>query len=162
MRVTHPFHRLAGRDFLSPSAPAAARCASGLSSGGLLGLLPRPGRVLLAIADRGLGLGRPGLRAAHRSVPLLPRRGHLLLRGLSRGHRLLLGGSLRSHRPRQPRAGLLRRGARLPGLSLGPLGAGLKRGRASSAAAIWASSPARSRAASSRACATCHGPDWRR
>ena len=56
---------------------------------GRLGRLPRPRRVLPGLAGPGLGLGRPrlgpgrpGLRAGHRLVPLLPRRGHLLPRGL--------------------------------------------------------------------------------
>ena len=66
-----------------------------------LGRLPRPRRVLPGLVGPGLGLGhprlgpgRPGLRAAHRLVPLLPRRGHLL----PRGPRLLLGGGLRRQR----------------------------------------------------------------
>ena len=66
-----------------------------------LGRLPRPRRVLPGLGGPGLGLGhprlgpgRPGLRAAHRLVPLLPRRGHLL----PRGPRLLLGGGLRRQR----------------------------------------------------------------
>ena len=79
---------------------------------------PRPAR------PGGLGLGRPGLRAGHRLVPLLPRRGRLLLRG----PRLLLGGGLRLPRLGQPRLGLPRGQARLPRISLGLLGAGLKPG----------------------------------
>ena len=101
---------------------------------GRLGRLPRPRRVVPGLAGPRLGLGRPrlgpgrpGLRAAHRLVPLLPHRGHLLprgllglggpcLRGLPRGHRLLLGGGLR-----RQRLSLRRRSTRLPCLSLGPL-----------------------------------------
>ena len=74
-------------------------------------------------------LPRPRLPAAHRLVPLPPRRGHLLprglggpcLRGLPRGHRLLLGGSLRCQRIGQPRLSLSLRSTRLPRISLGPL-----------------------------------------
>ena len=110
---------------------------------GRLGRLPRPRRVLPGLAGPGLGPGRPrlgpgrpGLRAGHRLVPLLPRRGHLLprgllglggpcLRGLPRGHRLLLGGSLRRQRLGQPRLSLSlrRRSTRLPRISLSPLAA---------------------------------------
>jgi hypothetical protein len=111
-----------------------------------LGSLPRPARVLPGSAGPGLGFGRPGLRGADglvpllpRLVPLLPRPGHLLLsgpfglggpslRGLPFGRGLLLGGSLRRQRLGQPRLGLQRRSTRLPGLGLGPLGAGLEPG----------------------------------
>ncbi len=119
---------------------AAACCAFGLSSGrlpgrlvtvgvgtlrlslgviraGRLGRVPRPGRVLP-------GLAGPGPRAGHRLVPLLPRRGQLLLRG----PRLLLGGGLRLPRLGLPRLGLPRGEARLPRISLGLLGPGLKPG----------------------------------
>ena len=58
------------------------------------------------------------MRAGHRLVPLLPRRGHLLLRG----PRLLFGGGLRLPRRGQPRLSLCRRSTRLPRISLGPLG----------------------------------------
>ncbi len=127
--------------------PATACCAFGLSPGGLpgrlvtvgvgllrlslgviragrLGRLPRPGRVLPGLAGPGLGLGRPGLGAGHRLVPLLPRRCQLLLRGL----RLLLGSGLRLPRLGLPRVGLPRGEARLPRISLGLLGPGLKPG----------------------------------
>src|SRR3974390_131997 len=96
------------RRSLLPRLPAAARCALGLSPGGLpgrlitigagtlllslgviragrLGRVRRPGRVLPGL---GFGLGRPGLRADFRVVLLLPRRSWLLLPG----PRLLLGG----------------------------------------------------------------------
>ena len=91
-----------------------------------LGRLPRPRRVLPGLGGPGLGLGhprlgpgRPGLRAAHRLVPLLPRRGHLL----PRGPRLLLGGGLRRQRLGPPRLSLRCRSTRLPRISLGPLAA---------------------------------------
>ena len=64
------------------------------------------------------------MRAGHGLVPLLPRRGYLLLRGL----RLLLGGGLRLARLGQPRLCLRRRSMRLPRIRLGPLGAHLKPG----------------------------------
>ena len=107
---------------------------------------PAPPARRRGLAGPGLGLGRPrlgsgrpGLRAAHRLVPLLPRRGHLLprgllglggpcLRGLPRGHRLLLGGGLRRQRLGQPRLSLRRRSTRLPRTTLGPLGTALKPG----------------------------------
>ena len=74
-----------------PAAPVQLRPSR-------LGRLQRPRRVLPGLAGPRLGLGRPGLRAAHRLVPLLPGRGHLL----PRGPRLLLGGSLRLPRLGQP------------------------------------------------------------
>ena len=100
-----------------------------MSPGGLPGRLVTvgAGTLLLSLgvirAGR-LGLGRRGLRAGHRLVPLLPRRSQLLLRG----PRLLLGGGLRLPRLGQPRLGLPRGQARLPRISLGLLGAGLKPG----------------------------------
>jgi len=136
----------------SPRASAAACCALGLLPGGLPGRLVRvgagtlqlslsvigagrfgrvlrPGRVLPGLADPGLGLGRPGLRARHRIIPFLLRRRHLLLRGppgpgspCLRGPCLLLGGGLRLQRLRQPRLGLPRGQTRLPPISLGLLG----------------------------------------
>ena len=72
---------------------------------------PRPGAP--GPAPPGPSLGRPGLRAGHRLVPLLPRRGHLLLRG----PRLLLGGGRRLPRLGQPRLGLLGAGLK-PGPGL--------------------------------------------
>ena len=93
---------------------------------GRLGRLPRPCRVPPGLAGPGLGPGRPrlgpgrpGLRASHRLVPLLPRRGHLLLSG----PRLLPGDRRRLPRLSQPRLSLRRRSTRLPRLSLGPLAA---------------------------------------
>ena len=94
---------------------------------GRLGRLPRPRRVLSGLGHPRLGPGRPGLRAGHRLVPFLPRRGHLL----PRGPRLLLGGGLRLPRLGQPRLRLRRRSGRLLRLGqprLGLLGAGLKPG----------------------------------
>ena len=139
------------RRSLSPRASAAACCALGLLPGGLPGRLVRvgagslsvigagrfgrvlgPGRVLPGL---GFGLGRPGLRARPRIIPLLPRRGHLLLCGplgpgspCLRAPRLLLGGGLRLPSLRQLRLGLPRGHARLPPVSLGLLGTGLKPG----------------------------------
>ena len=84
----------------------------------------RLGRVPPGLPGPGLGPGRPGLRAGHRLVPLLPRRSHLPLRGPC----LLLGGGLRRPRLGQPRLGLPCGQARLPCIRLGLLGAGLKPG----------------------------------
>ena len=100
------------------------RLSLGVIRAGRLGRVPRPGRVLPGLAGPGLGLGRPGLRAGHRLVPLLPRRSQLLLRG----PRLLLGGGLRLPRLGLPRLGLPRGEARLPRISLGLLGPGPKPG----------------------------------
>ena len=140
------------RGSASPRAPPTARRALGLSWGGLpgrlvavgagrphlslgvlagrLGRLPCPGRVLPGIAGPGLRLGRPGLRAADRIVPLLPRRGRLLLPGplglggpCPRGLGLLLGSGLRRQRLGPLRIGLPCGQACLLGLSLGPLAA---------------------------------------
>ena len=95
----------------------------------------RAGRVLLGISGLGLGFGGPGLCASDRLVPLLLRRGHLLLRGplglggpFLRGLGLLLGGSLRRQRLGQLGIGLYRRGARLLGIGLGLFGTGPKPG----------------------------------
>lgn len=97
---------------------------------GQLGSLPRPCRVLLGIAGARPGFTRPAVRAAHRIVSLLLRRGHPFLSsplGLGnpcpRGNGLPLGDSLRRKRLRQPRSGLQCRSARLPGSSLGVLAA---------------------------------------
>jgi hypothetical protein len=109
-----------------PPRALASRCAFGLSSGDLLGCLVvvgagtlrlsldvlcagllRSGRVLPGLGSPGLGLGGPGLRGGYRIVSLLPRRGHLLLRGLSCGRRFLFGGRRRPHRLGQPRLGSL-------------------------------------------------------
>ena len=102
--------------------PAAACCALGLSPGGLPGRLVTVGAGTLLLLS--LGVVRAGLPADDRVVPLLPRRSQLLLRG----PRLLLGGGLRLLRLGQPRLGLPRGLARLPPISLGLLGAGLKPG----------------------------------
>jgi hypothetical protein len=105
--------------------PAAACCAFGLSPGGLPGRLVTVGtetlRLSLGIIREGrLGrVLRPGC-----VVPLPPRRGQLFLRR----PRLLLGGGLRLPRLGQPRLGLPRGQARLPPISLGLPGAGLKPG----------------------------------
>ena len=91
-----------------------------------------PGRVLPGVLGPGLGLARPGLRGADRSVPLVPRRSPVLLRGPLDlrnppldGHRLPLGGSLGRHRLGQLRIGLLRRRARLGRIGLGVIGPGV-------------------------------------
>ena len=100
-----------------------------MSPGGLTGRLVTvaAGTFLLSLGTIRAGrlcLGLPGLRAGHRLVPLLPCRSQLLLRG----PRLLLGGGLRLPRLGQPRLGLPRGQARLPRISLGLLGPGLKPG----------------------------------
>jgi hypothetical protein len=91
------------------------------------GCLPRPGRIPPGIRRPGLSLSRPGVCVGHRIVPLLPRRGHLLLRdplglGGPRLCRLTRSRGLRySFGP--PRLGLRCCGTRLPGLLLSPLAA---------------------------------------
>ena len=69
-------------------------------------------------------LGRPRLRAAHFLVPLLARRGHLILRG----PRLLLGGGPCRQRLGEPCLSFSRCSPRLPRIGLGLIGAGLKPG----------------------------------
>ena len=125
---------------------------------GRLGRLPRLGRVLPGTAGPGLGLARLILRG-----PL--GLGDPCLRGLVRGHGVLLGGSLRRQRRGQPRIGLLRRSTRLSGLTLGLLGAGLQGGPGLLGRRDLgfepARSPAWSRAASWRAWVTCRSAAWR-
>ena len=107
----------------SPARPVQLRA-------GRLGRLPRLARVLLGSTGPGLGLGRPGFRAADRSVPLLPRRSHLLLSsplGLGgpclRSLFLPLSGCLRRQRLSQLRISLECGRMRLPRISLSPLAA---------------------------------------
>ena len=105
-----------------PGSPAGRGLAGPVQlRAGRPGRLPRLGCVLPGTAGPGLGLARLILRG-----PL--GLGDPCLRGLLRGHGVLLGGSLRRQRPGQPGIGLLRRSARLSGLSLGLLGAGLQGG----------------------------------
>ena len=100
------------------------RVSLGVIRAGRLGRVLRPGRVLPGLADPGPGLGRLGLRACDRLVPLLPRRRHLI----PRSPRLLLGGGRRLPSLGQPRLSLRRRSACLPCISLSALGTGLKPG----------------------------------
>jgi hypothetical protein len=129
------------RSSLVPGLPAAACCAFGVVAGRAArppghgrrwdaAAQPRPARREQARprpapgprparpSRPGLGLGPPGLRAGHRTVPLLARRGQLLL------------APARSPPPARrqppppaprPRLSLRRRGTRLPRISLGPL-----------------------------------------
>ena len=96
-----------------------------MSPGGLPGRLITVGTGTLLLSLGVIREGRLGrvLRPG-RVVPLLPRRGQLFLRG----PRLLLGGGRRLPRLGQPRLGLPRGQARLPPISLGLLGPGLKPG----------------------------------
>ena len=106
-RPAHPFQLRPG---LLSRLPRLKRIGLGLLGMGLKprpGLLSCPARPVQLRLSR-LGPGGPGLRACYRLVPLLPDRSQLLPRGL----RLLLSGGLRL--------------PRLPRISPGPRGAGLK------------------------------------